>query len=68
MKEQLSFYNSLKFYQYTSIGSKIIEILIINERPNATFCTRKHSVLSYFRYAELLTYYTFENKSNKTSE
>ena len=28
MKQQLSFYNSLIFYQYTSTESKIIEILV----------------------------------------
>ena len=38
------------------------------ERPNATFCSRKYSVLYYFCFAEFLAYYTLENKSSKTCE
>ena len=37
------------------------------ERPSATFCNGKYSVLNGF-YAEYLAYYTLENKSNKTCE
>ena len=38
------------------------------ERPSATFCSGKYSVLNDFCYAEFLTYYTFERKSSKTIE
>ena len=38
------------------------------ERPSVTVCKEKYSVLNNFCYAELLAYYTFENKSNKTCE
>ena len=38
------------------------------ERPSATFCNGKYSVLNYFCYAEVLAYYTLENKSNTTCE
>ena len=38
------------------------------ERPIATFCNGKHSILNDFCYAEFLAYYTHENKSNKTCE
>ena len=36
------------------------------ERPDATFCNGKCSVLNNFSYAEFLAYYTLENKSCKT--
>ena len=36
------------------------------ERPSATFCNGKYNVLNDFCYAELLAYYTLENKLNKT--
>ena len=38
------------------------------ERPNATFCNEKCSVLNNFCNAEFLAYYTLENKSSKTCE
>ena len=38
------------------------------ERPNATFCSGKYSVLDYFCLAEFLAYYTVENKSSKTCQ
>ena len=38
------------------------------ERPIATLCNGKHSILNDFCYAELLAYDTHENKSNKTCE
>ena len=38
------------------------------ERPTATFCNRKYSVLNDFCFAECLAYCTLENKSNKTCE
>ena len=38
------------------------------EKPSATFCNRKYSVLNDFCNAELLAYYTLENKSKKTCE
>ena len=38
------------------------------ERPSATFCNGKHSILKDFCFAEFVAYYTLENKSNKTSE
>ena len=38
------------------------------ERPSATFCNGKYRILNNFCYAEFLTYYTLENKSNKTYE
>ena len=38
------------------------------ERPNATFCNGKYSVLDYFCLAEFFAYYTLENKSSKTCE
>ena len=34
MKQQLSFYSFLMFQQYTSIGSKIIEILVVSVIKN----------------------------------
>ena len=37
------------------------------EKPRATFCNGKNSVLDDFCYAKFLAYYTFENKSDKTS-
>ena len=36
------------------------------ERPSATFCDAKYSVLNYFCSEELLAYNTLENKSNRT--
>ena len=38
------------------------------ERPTATFCSRKYSVLNDSGYAEVLAYYTLDNKSSKTCE
>ena len=38
------------------------------ERPSASFCNRKYSVLNDFCYAEFLVYFTRENKSNKTCQ
>ena len=40
------------------------------ERPRATFCNGKNSVLEDFCYAEFLAYYTLtlQNKSSKTCE
>ena len=38
------------------------------ERPNATFCNEKYSVLNEFCCVKFLAYYTLENKSNKTCE
>ena len=38
------------------------------ERPSATFCNGKYSILDNFCYAEFLAYYTFENKPSKTGE
>ena len=38
------------------------------ERPSATLCNGKHIVSNNFCYAEFLTYYTLENKSNKACE
>ena len=38
------------------------------ERPSATFCNGKYSVLNKFCYTEILVYYALENKSNKTFE
>ena len=38
------------------------------ERPSATFCSGKYSILNDLCYAEFLAYYTLENKSNKTCE
>ena len=38
------------------------------ERPSATFCNGKFSVLNDFCYAEFFAYYTLENKSNQTCE
>ena len=36
------------------------------EKPISTFCNEKYSILNNFCYAEFLTYYKLENKSNKT--
>ena len=38
------------------------------ERPSATICNGKYSVLDDFCYSDFLAYYTLENKSSKTSE
>ena len=38
------------------------------ERPNATFCNGKYSVLDYFCFAEFLAYYTLEIKSVNISQ
>ena len=38
------------------------------ERPNATFCNGKYSVLAYFCFAEFLAYYTLEIKSVNISQ
>ena len=38
------------------------------ERPSVTVCKGKYSILNNFCCAELLAYYTLENKSNKTCE
>ena len=38
------------------------------ERPSATLCNGKYSVLNNFCYAEFLAYYPLGNKSNKTCE
>ena len=38
------------------------------ERPRATFCNGKYSILDVFCYAEFLAYYTLKNKSSKTGE
>ena len=38
------------------------------ERPSGTFCNGKYSILDGFCYAEVLSYYTFENKPSKTGE
>ena len=38
------------------------------ERPSATFCNGKYSILDNFCYAEFLAYYTFENKPSNTGE
>ena len=38
------------------------------ERPSATFCNRKYSIIDDFCYKIFLAYYTFENKSSKYSE
>ena len=38
------------------------------EKPNATFCNRKYSMLDDFCYTEFLAYYTLENKPSKTGE
>ena len=38
------------------------------ERPNATFCNGKCSVLDYFCFVEFLAYYTLEIKSVNISQ
>ena len=38
------------------------------ERPSATFCNEKYSILDDFCYAECLTYCILGNKSSKTGE
>ena len=38
------------------------------ERPSATFCSGKYSILDKIFYAEFLAYYTFENILSKSSE
>ena len=38
------------------------------ERPNATFCNGKYSVLDYFCFVEFLAYYTLEIKSVNISQ
>ena len=38
------------------------------ERPNATFCNGKYSILNDFCYPEFSAYYTLENKPSKTGE
>ena len=38
------------------------------ERPNATSCNGKYSILDDFCYAEFWAYYTLENKPSKTGE
>ena len=38
------------------------------ERPNATFCNGKYSILDSFCFTEFLAYYTLENKASKTGE
>ena len=40
----------------------------MKERPSATFCNEKYSVLNDFCYADFLAYYTLENKSNQICE
>ena len=38
------------------------------ERPNATFCNGKYSIVVDFCYTEFLAYYTLGNKPSKTGE
>ena len=38
------------------------------ERPSGTLCNGKYIVSNNVCYAEFLTYYTLENKSNKACE
>ena len=38
------------------------------ERPNATFCNGKYSMVDDFCYTEFLAYYTLGNKPSKTGE
>ena len=53
--------NSQKIFRKSNIACNM-------ERPCATFCNGKDSILENFYYAEFLAYYTIENKSSKTCE
>ena len=54
-------YNSPNIFKKSNIDRYM-------ERPNATFCNGKYSILANFCYAELLAYYTLENRPSKTGE
>ena len=53
--------NSLNIFKKSNIDHYM-------ERPSATFCNGKYSILDNFCYAEFLAYYTFENKPSNTGE
>ena len=53
--------NSPNIFKKSNIGRYM-------ERSRATFCNGKYSILDDFCYAELLAYYTIENKSSMTGE
>ena len=38
------------------------------ERPSATFCIGKYSILDNFCYKDFLVYYTFKNKASKAGK
>ena len=53
--------NSPKIFKKSNIDRYL-------ERPSATFCNGKYSILDDFCYAKFSVYYAFENKSSKTGE
>ena len=53
--------NSLNIFKKSNIDHYM-------ERPSATFCNGKYSILDNFCYAEFLAYHTFENKPSNTGE